>query len=474
MLSYTVAHAYPGGVEGFAMQPKAVTAAWSSRLAFILAAVGAAVGLGNIWKFPYVVGVSGGGAFVLIYLLAVGLVAVPILMAEVLVGRRGRHSPPIAIASVAAESNVSRRWALTGWFGLFSAVMILSFYSVIAGWAIAYVFDTAGGTLAGLDGAGVSAHFDALLASPVRLAAWHGAFMAFTVFISAWGLQQGVERAVTILMPLLFLMLLVMIGYSVVEGDLAAGLRFLFAPDFSKITGGVVLVAVGQAFFSISVGMGLMMAYGAYLPKEVSITRSALVIAAADTGVAMLAGIAIFPIVFANGLDPGEGPGLIFVTLPIAFAQMPGGTLFGTIFFLLLSFAAVTSAIAVLEPIVAWVQEYYMVRRWRIAVAVGIGSWVLGLGTVFSFNIWSQWRPVAFLGILVDKNFFDLLDYATVNLLIPLGGLLLSVFVGWRMSRSAVLTELGLRDGPGFRFWLFLLRVVAPVAILGIFITNLT
>jgi NSS family neurotransmitter:Na+ symporter len=269
-------------------------------------------------------------------------------------------------------------------------------------------------------------------------------------------------------------MLLVMIGYSVVEGDLAAGLTFLFAPDFSKITGEVVLIAVGQAFFSISVGMGLMMAYGAYLPKNVSIARSATVIAGADTLVAMLAGIAIFPIVFANGLDPGEGPGLIFVTLPIAFGQMPGGVLFGTIFFVLLSFAAVTSAIAVLEPIVAWVQEYYMVRRWRIAVYAGLVGWLLGLGTVFSFNVWADWRPLGFLATFADKTFFDLLDYATVNLLIPLGGVLISLFVGWRMARSAVLDELGVADGAGFKIWLFLLRVVAPLAILGVFITNLT
>ena len=433
----------------------------------------AAVGLGNIWKFPYVAGVSGGGAFVLVYLGAVFLVAVPILMAEVLVGRRGRHSPPIAIASVAAESKLSSRWSLAGWMGIAVAVLILSFYSVIAGWATAYVFDAAAGTFTGLDSDAVGAHFGALLSSPLRLAFWHGAFMAFAVFISARGLQQGVERAVTVLMPLLFFMLLVMIGYSVVEGDLAAGLTFLFAPDFSKITGEVVLVAVGQAFFSISVGMGLMMAYGAYLPREVSIARSAVVIAGADTLVAMLAGIAIFPIVFANGLDPGEGPGLIFVTLPIAFGQMPGGVLFGTIFFVLLTFAAVTSAIAVLEPIVAWVQEYYRVRRWRIAVYVGLVGWVLGLGTVFSFNLWADWRPLGFLATFADKTFFDLLDYATVNLLIPLGGVLISVFVGWRMARSAVLDELGMVDGAAFKVWLFLLRVVAPLAILGVFITNL-
>jgi len=402
------------------------------------------------------------------------LVAVPILMAEVLVGRRGRHSPPIAIAKVAAESNVSPRWSLAGWMGITVAVLILSFYSVIAGWATAYVFDAATGVFTGLGGEGVGAHFNGLLGSPVRLAFWHAVFMAGTVFISARGLQKGVERAVTVLMPMLFFMLLVMIGYSFVEGDFVAGLNFLFRPDFSKITGEVVLVAVGQAFFSISVGMGLMMAYGAYLPKEVSISRSALVIAGSDTLVAMLAGLAIFPIVFANGLDPGEGPGLIFVTLPIAFGQMPGGVLFGTIFFVLLTFAAVTSAIAVLEPIVAWVQEHYMVRRWRIAVAVGLGAWSLGLGTVFSFNIWADWQPLGFIETFADKTFFDLLDYATINLLIPLGGVLLSVFVGWRMRKATVLEELGLTDGPAFKAWLFLLRVVAPLAILGVFLTNLT
>jgi len=440
---------------------------WSSRLTFLLAAIGAAVGLGNMWKFPYVVGVSGGGAFVLIYLVAAAVVAVPVLVAELLIGRRGHRSPPFSMRALAAEVGASPRWSVVGWLGVIAGYLILSYYSVIAGWVMAYVKITAGGGLSGLEAGSISALFDGLLADPARLIFWHTLFIGVTAVIIAGGVQRGIERAVKLLMPALLAALLIMIGYSASTGYLGQALSFLFRPDFSKIDGPAVLSAVGQAFFSIGVSMGIMMAYGAYMPKRVSIAGSAVAIAFADTLVAILAGLAIFPLVFANGLDPAEGPGLIFVTLPVAFATMPAGRLFGTIFFLLLLVAAVTSAIAVLEPVVAWVIDRFGIRRKSATAVSAVLAWLIGLASAFSFNIWSDFRPLA------GKTLYDLVDYLTANLMMPLGGLLIAVFVGWRMRRVSVAEELEIGQSALFVGWRFLIRYLVPAAILIIFLAGL-
>ena len=299
---------------------------WSSGFTFILAAVGAAVGLGNIWKFPFVVGVSGGGAFVLVYLACVVFVAIPILIAELWLGRRGGHSPPVAMANVAEKAGRSRAWAVVGWMGMLVGYLIATYYSVIAGWTLAYIVK-AGTGFGGASPTDVARQFDALLANPTVMTMWHTVFIVIALLIVGRGLRDGIERAVTFLMPALFVMLIVMIGYAAVEGDFKAGVDFLFSTDFSKIDGRTVLTAIGQAFFSISVAMGLIMTYGSYVPKEVSLTKSALIIAGADTMVALLAGLMIFPIVFANGLDPGSGPGLIFQTLPEAFIDIQDGAI---------------------------------------------------------------------------------------------------------------------------------------------------
>jgi NSS family neurotransmitter:Na+ symporter len=420
-----------------------------------------------MWKFPYVVGVSGGGAFVLMYLIAAAVVAVPVLVAELLIGRRGQHSPPFSMRALAAEVGASPRWSVVGWMGVIAGYLILSYYSVIAGWVIAYVKIAALGGLTGLDAASVSALFDGLLADPVRLIFWHTVFIAITALIIAGGVQEGIGRAVKLLMPALFLSLVIMIGYSASTGYLGQGLAFLFRPDFSKVDGPAVLNAVGQAFFSIGVSMGIMMAYGAYMPKRASIAGSAVAIAFADTLVAILAGLAIFPLVFANGLDPAEGPGLIFVTLPVAFATMPGGRVFGTIFFLLLLVAAVTSAIAVLEPVVAWVIDRFGMRRKPATLASAVLAWTIGLASAFSFNIWSDFRPLA------GKTLYDLVDYLTANIMMPLGGLLIALFVGWRMKRAAVAEESALGEGLLFAGWRFLIRYLVPLAILVIFLAGL-
>lgn len=440
--------------------------AWSSRLTFILAAVGAAVGLGNIWKFPYMAGMNGGGAFVAVYLICVGAVAVPILMAELLLGRRARRNPVTAMRTLAVAAGADARWQVVGAMGVVAGYLILTYYSVIAGWAMAYVPRAAAGAFAGATAASLQRAFDDLLAAPVQLAAWHGAFMLLTAGIVARGVHAGIERAVTILMPALFAMLLGLVGYAAVEGELAAGLGFLFRPDVGRLDAGVVLLAVGQAFFSIGVAMAIMMTYGAYLPATVSIPRAACWIAGVDTLVSLLAGCAIFPIVFAHGLDPAEGPGLMFVTLPLAFGAMPGGTVVGTMFFVLLVLAALTSSIALLEGAVAWAEQARGVARPVAAAAGGVMAWAIGLASVFSFNVWADVRP---LGMTV----FDLLDFVTTNVLVTVGGVLLALFTGWWMAPAATRAELGLRDGLAYRVWLLLVRFVAPAAITAIILASL-
>jgi neurotransmitter:Na+ symporter, NSS family len=446
---------------------------WSSRIVFLMAAVGAAVGLGNLWKFPYTAGVSGGAAFVLVYLVAVAAVAVPIVIAELMIGRRGRMSPPNSFIALAREAGANRAWRFVGWMNLLAVFLILSFYSVIAGWALAYVPKLALGHFTGASAEQVGQEFSSLLASPARLALLHALFMALTVSIVAIGLKRGIERAVRLLMPALLLMLIALVLYAAVAGDLPRALRFLFQADFAKINAQVVLQAIGQAFFSVSVAMGLLITYGAYLDRETRIGSSAVYIAGADTFVALMSGLAIFPLVFANGLDPAEGPGLIFVTLPIAFGQMPAGALFGALFFLLVLVSALTSSIAILEPLVSWAEEHAWMRRRPAAVVAGIAAWLVGLATVFSFNLWAGWFPLGGFERFRTSTVFDLVDYLTSNLLLPLGGLLIAIFVGWVLSSETVREELGLGDSRAFRAWRFALRFVAPIGVGWVLLANL-
>ncbi len=453
---------------------------WSSRLMFILAAAGSAVGLGNIWKFPYITGEHGGGAFVLVYLACIALIGIPIMMAEVLVGRRGRRSPINTMRALAAEEDAPRAWALLGWGGVAAGFLILSYYSVIAGWALAYVLRSATGVFSGATAQGVQSIFNDLVGDPERLLAWHTLFIVMTMGVVARGVRGGLEKAVRVLMPALLVLLLVLLGYAYTNGDFAAGLDFLFRPDFEKLftvcrevageqrcefSGSPVLVAMGHAFFTLSLGMGAIMVYGSYMRSSTSIAGASILIALLDTMVALLAGMAIFPIVFANGLEPGAGPGLIFQTLPIAFGAMPGGSFFGTLFFVLLVFAAWTSAISLIEPAVAWLVENLQMSRVRAAIWVGISVWLLGLGTVFSFNLLSGEQYQLF-----GKTFFDLLDYLTANIMLPLGGLLIAIFAGWVMARTSTVDELGMGDGLGYRIWRGLIRYVTPVAVVLVFL----
>lgn len=431
---------------------------WSSRWAFILAGTGSAVGLGNVWRFPYVTGENGGGAFVAVYVLSVLAVGLPAMMAEVMLGRRGRQSPLNTMRTLAEEEGRSRNWQYLGWMGMLAGFFILSFYSVVAGWTLAYVFRTGSGMFHGATADGVASVFRDFKGDPERLLAWHTIFMVMTTVVVSRGVKSGLEQAVRFMMPALFLLLLLLVGYAMGNGEFTMGIEYLFKPDFSKLTGTVVLEAMGQAFFSLSLGMGAIMIYGSYLSEHASIARATLLIATMDTLVAILAGMAIFPIVFAYGLEPTGGPGLIFKVLPMAFGQMPGGSLFGSLFFILLVFAAWTSAISLLEPIVTWLVENRGMNRVKGSAIAGVCAWGLGVVSLLSLNVWSQHT-------IRGLAFFDLMDFLTANIMLPLGGVLIAVFVGWRMARGSSVEELAMGDGVAYRTWYLLIRFVAPAGV---------
>jgi NSS family neurotransmitter:Na+ symporter len=455
------------------MAQASVHESWSSRSAFVLAAVGAAVGLGNIWRFPFIAGENGGGAFVLLYVGFVLLLGIPILTAELVIGRRGHQSAVSTMSSLAREENRSQGWQVIGWLSILIPMLGLTYYSVVASWAIDFVFQSAAGSFRGFDGAKSSAFFGELLSSPWRMVFWHSVFIILTVFVVARGVRKGLERAVKIMMPALFVILLFMVGYAMFAADFKAGLDFLFTPDFSKLTMPIVLMALGQALFSLAVGVGAMITYGAYLPKNISLPWAGAVIGIIDTLVAILAGLAIFPLVLGYGLDPGEGPGLIFVTLPVAFGQMPAGQIVGSMFFVLLTFAALTSSIGMLEPAVSWLVEHRGFIRPVMAVSAGFAAWLVGLAIALSFNIWGDFRPLGMFEYFADKTIFDVMDFFVANIMLPINALLIAVFAGWMMSRSSKLEELGWKEGPRYSYWRIILRYVAPVALGLIFLSSL-
>lgn len=436
---------------------------WSSRWAFILAATGSAVGLGNIWKFPYITGEYGGGAFVLVYLVSVALIGIPIMMAEVMLGRRGRQSPINTMRSLAKEEGRHGIWSWIGWMGVLAGFLILSYYSVIAGWALAYVFRTGSGAIQAVGSAGIKKIFTELVSDPEKLLAWHTIFMVMTMVVVARGVKNGLEMAVRYLMPALLILLLILVGYAMNTGHFYEAVDFLFKPDFSKLTGGAILTAMGHAFFTLSLGMGAIMIYGSYLPDNASIARTSIIISIADTAVALLAGLAIFPIVFSfPELTPGAGPGLIFQTLPMAFSQMPGGQIFGALFFVLIVIAAWTSSISLIEPAVAWLIENRGMSRVMAAVWCGVATWLVGIATILSFSKWAF--DFNFLGTVKHNGVFDILDILTANIMLPAGGFFIAIFAGWMMSEKHSREELAL--GRSYILWQFLIKYIAPALVL--------
>jgi NSS family neurotransmitter:Na+ symporter len=440
---------------------------WSNRWLFVLAAAGSAVGLGNIWKFPYIAGENGGGAFVILYLLCIAFVGIPIMMAEVLIGREGRQSPINTMRHLIKQHHRHSAWVLIGWAGVIAGFLILSYYVVIAGWALFYILQMGSGALEGATAEQAGALFSDFLASPLELVFWQTLFMCLTVYIISRGVISGLETAVRWFMPMLFVLMAVLLGYAVTSDGWSQGVEFMFRMDFASLTPDAVLAAMGQAFFTLSLGMGAIMAYGAYVPSSASIFSTVSIIAGLDTLVAVVAGLAIFPIVFANGLEPSQGPGLMFVTVPLAFGQMPLGALFGTIFFLLVSFAAITSAISISEPALAYLVEEYNAKRGRVAVSLGVISWVLGLGTVFSFNYWAD------VNVLGQPTFFDFASFVTDKVLLPIGGLFIGLFGAWALPKTVIGAQLGIDGGVRAVLWKLLAGIVAPLAVLVVFVNTL-
>lgn len=451
-------------VNGDAAVRRNLHGEWSNRWTFVLAATGSAVGLGNIWKFPYITGENGGGAFVLVYLVCIGFIGIPVMVAEVLLGRRGRRSPINTMRYLTKEAGASRGWTGIGWMGIFSGLFIMSFYNVVAGWALHYVFVAAKGAFIGVSADGAASAFSGLLSNPWLLFAWHTTFTIMAVSVVAAGVTRGLGSVARVMMPLLFVLLIVLFFYGMIAGNFAAASSFMFNLRFDQLSMDSVLVALGHAFFTLSLGMGAIMAYGSYMPGHASIGRMVVAVGVLDTLVALVAGMAIFPIVFATpGMEAGSGPGLLFVTLPVAFGGMSGGLIFGTLFFVLVSIAAWSSAVSIIEPGVAWLAETRRFSRVKACVALGVLSWLLGIAALLSFNVLSDFEP----WFLFKRTPFDFLDFITAQVMLPLGGLLIAIFVGWVMKRDVVRAEMSAESHPLYDVWEFIIRWVSP-ALLGL------
>jgi neurotransmitter:Na+ symporter, NSS family len=426
--------------------------------------MGSAIGLGSIWKFPYEVGSNGGGAFVLCYLAGLLFVVLPLMLVEFAIGRRGCSDAVGSIALVAGESGCSRRWQLLGAVGIVTSFLILSYYSVIGGWALSYAVDTVRIGLPGGSAGAVQARFDALLASPGSMTFYHAVFMAMTALIVARGIAGGIERACKVLMPILIVLVVLLALYSMTEGDVPATLRFLFGVDRELISARIALEALGLGFFSIGVGLAVMITYASYAGPGIDLRQVAIATIVGDTLVSCVAGLAVFPIVFGEKLDPASGPGLMFVTLPLAFARLPFGSAAAMAFFVLLAVAGLASAISMLEMPVALLQRRIAWSRPFATVTSALVCWALGLVSVLSFNLWADWFPLASIPGLAQASAFDLLDQLTSNMLLPAGGFALALFGGWAIPASLFAEELRL-GATAIALIRALLRYVVPCAI---------
>ncbi len=452
---------------------------WSSRSAFILAAVGSAVGLGNMWRFPAEAGENGGGAFVLFYILCVVLIGLPVLLSEVLIGRHGQSNAPESVRRIAAESGKSSKWAILADFGVLGAFMVLSFYCVVGGWVLYYIgifasdlvsTGLAGGAFEGRPAGEIEGLLPGLFGNGALMVGLHVAFLATTLFFVARGVSSGIEWVATWLMPTFFVLFLGITIYGASTGGFDETITYLFTFDFSKLTGPVMLAAVGQAFFSLSLGVAGMMTYGAYVGRDVNLASTSGIIASADTAVALIAGLCIFPIVFAAGLEANAGPGLMFQSLPIAFRDMPFGSLIGLLFFIMVFFAALTSSVSLLEAPTAWFKDRADLPR-AVATTIVAGS-ALVLGALAAW-FWGVPVPgVSSMALFEEQDLFNVLDTATSKVLMPVGAILTSVFVGWIASRRLIDSENGLSGGLE-QIWLFLVRFACPAVLAVIMVVGL-
>ena len=436
--------------------PTSAHAHWSSRFGFLMAAIGSSVGLGNFWRFPYTAGENGGAAFILIYIVCVLLIGFPVLMAELSVGRYGQRSTVGSVEKLASDNGSSSLWASLGWIGMIGGILVLCFYSVVAGWVSAYIVKMFSGEFAGQPPEAIAAAFGAFTSDPYTVLFWHSLFSFLTIFVVSRGITGGIEKVSSVLMPAFFIMLLGMVVYAMATGDSGAALNYLFAVDLSEVRPSTFLAAVGQAFFSIGLGSGIMITYGSYLDKNANIGQSAGIISFADTAVALVAGLAIFPFVFAfTALEPNAGPALFFQALPAAFAAMPGGNIVGAVFFTLALIAALTSSISLLQAVVAWAEEHSDLSRGAITWVFGGFIWLVGVGVVFSMS------------------FFDFLDFLSGSVALPLAGLLIAVFMGWVVKREIAKSQLSHASPVLFGFFRFSMRYLAPVALTLILVLGL-
>ncbi|WP_260483243.1 sodium-dependent transporter [Sphingomicrobium flavum] len=454
---------------------------WSGRAAFILAAIGSAVGLGNLWRFPAEAGTNGGGAFVIFYILCIVLIGLPVLLSEILIGRHGQDAAPESVRRVARDSNASERWAVLADIGMVAAFLILSFYCVVGGWVLYYIGQFAGdlfasgplsGAFAGSTPEAVQQLMPDLFANGGTQVAMLALFLGITVFFVMRGISKGIEFVATWMMPAFFMLFLAITVYGLFTGDLGQTIDFLFVFEPEKLTGSVMLAAVGQAFFSLSLGSAMMITYGAYADKSINLGSTSGIIAAADTSVALLAGFAIFPIVFAAGLAVNAGPALMFQSLPTAFMTMPAGTLIGLAFFIMVFFAALTSAVALLEAPTSWAITKFGVGRKKTAATVGVLAFLIGVLAALSFNSLADFQPLGFIPLFEGMGMFDTLDTLTGKIMLPIAALITAIFVGWIADRNLLDAENGI-SGWLHHSWRFLVAWLCPIVLVLILLVGI-
>lgn len=433
---------------------------WTSSWTFVAAATSSTIGLGSLWKFAYLAGANGGAGFVLVYLGSMIFIAAPVLLAELLLGSRGRADPIHTLRMMTMESATGRGWRVIGWLGCGAGLIVLSYFSVVGGWVLSYVQHLGGGSLAELGAREVGERFGRLLGDAPAQMALHGLFMVLTWVVVALGVKRGLGVAARWLLPLLLALLVAITAYALKYGDAAAAAEFMFASRPVDLRADGALTALGHAFFSLSVGMGAMMTYGAYAPDRRSYARMVGLVVLLNIAVALLAGFAIFPLVFAQHLQPSHGPGLMFVTLPFVFGHMPYGGLVGTAFFLLVAVAALGSTVALLEPTTAWLVQRFGWRRPVAAALLAMLAWAGGLLSIFSFAEWGDWRPGG-------KSVFAWLDWLSAQVMLPVGGILIALFVGWRMRSEGLKDELFADHPVFFLIWRGILRYIAAPALIG-------
>jgi neurotransmitter:Na+ symporter, NSS family len=441
--------------------PKPVHGQWSSAGVFVLAATGFAIGLKNIWQFPYHAGLYGGGAFILVYVCFLFLLGVPLLMTQVMLGRLGRQSPVGTMRHLVRRARVSHRWVIAGGLSVAVAFLILSYYSAIAGWLLAYLVRAVLGGLAGQSPDGAGALFAALIRDPEKQLFWYSLFIFLTMVVTARGVRQGIEVAAKVAVPVLLGLLVVLAVYAVSVGELNQSLRLFLAPDFTRLSGIGLLTALGDAFFSLGLGVGVMLLYGAYLPADVPIARVSVLVVAIDCVAGILGGLIVFPVALAAGPETQAGAGLVFQSLVVAFDGLPGGGLLRVLFFFMLVLVAWMSSIAFAELVVAWLVERFALTRVRAAALTGAAAWVMGVATILSFNYWRFTFPA--FGQIKTYGFFDLLQILTSSIMLPVIGLLLALFGGWVLKPATTREILNLRSPCAYDAWLWLTRLAVPV-----------